>query len=96
MNIKSPNTSMALWAISVTMLGLIATVVIQATSTAYAFGKLTNKVDDNRTAIVILVNREKTLSALTRKVAVLKQKLVDDEEILHSIARAVGAKGEIK
>ena len=86
----------ALILIGLTILGLIATVIIQATNTAYAFGQLTDRVATNHSEIVLLENQDRSLQLLNSKVAVLQQKLLDDEQILHAIADAVGAKGAKK
>lgn len=79
-------------AVMLTLLGLVATVVIQSASTAYAFGRMSDKVEGNSAAIIMLTKQNKTLERLDRKVAILNQKIEDDEALIHSIARAVGAK----
>jgi hypothetical protein len=92
MNTKSVKPStLALAAVGLTLLGLIATVIIQATSTAYAFGRLTNEVQDNRQTILIIAQQQKALESTDKQVAILRQKVVDDERLLHAIAKAVGA-----
>lgn len=93
MNAKAPKpTTMALWAISLTLLGLVITVIIQTASTAYAFGTIANEVKNNQSAIIMLVQQNKRLTSTDKQVAILRQKVIDDEELLHAIARAVGAK----
>ncbi len=95
MNMRSQSaTTTALILIGLTIIGLTTTVIVQATSTAYAFGQLANKVANNHSEIILLERQDKSLQSLNSKVAVLQQKLLDDERILHSIANAVGAKGE--
>lgn len=94
MNAKAPKpTTTAFILIGLTMAGVIITIANQMATTAYAFGQVTTKVDNNRQAIVMLTRQNKVLSNLSSKVDVLQQKLEDDEKLLNSIAGAVGAKG---
>ena len=69
--------------------GLI--LMTQVIALVYTYGILTDRVDTNSVAIHSIVQTERSYTMLSQKMAVISQRLKDDEILLHSIAKRVGA-----
>ena len=88
--VKQIQHAMSLW--NPGWMLVVITLVIQSASIAYLFGTLNQQVSNNKASIRTLVTSEEALSRIEGQVAVLRQELKDDENLLHSIAKAVGVR----
>ena len=88
--VKQLQHAMSLW--NPGWMLVVITLVIQSASIAYLFGTLNQQVSNNKASIRTLVTSEAALSRIEGQVDVLRQELKDDENLLHSIAKAVGVR----
>ena len=88
--VKQIQHAMSLW--NPGWMLVVITLVIQSASIAYLFGTLNQQVSNNKASIRTLVTSEAALSRIEGQVDVLRQELKDDENLLHSIAKAVGVR----
>ena len=73
-------------------LAVVLVLVLQGGTLAYTFGKLSDRVAENQIEITSLTRTEKNYNKLSEKLAVISQRLKDDEKLLNSIADTVGAR----
>ena len=68
-------------------IAVILILILQGATLAYTFGKLSDHVSENSIAIKSIVHTEQSYALLSKKLAVIGQRLSDDEELLHNMDR---------
>ena len=67
--------------------------VVQTAGFGYMIGTMNSRIDTNTSNISVLNEASTQTAILSRQIAVLQQKLNDDQKLLDRIAYATGAKG---